>query len=266
MMYKITKNEEVEMILAYINGEYKETPYLYINIKKYGVSNINVRTWVDFNDNNEITGVYMIYYDCLHFFTRNPKKYPLDRLLNFINSNDLKVIMLQGEIGSAIEKKLLNYNSEKNYIFDMDKICIENNQVKCSIAMREDILEISDLLMNDSEYYNVYERQILIKQLLDRFDSGFSRFFVVRINNKIVASCSTYGETDNLAIVGGLIVHPKYRNNGLASAVESYACDILKKDNISRIVFVNYNNYVSLKLQTKLGGIKYSSISKFVKK
>ena len=266
MLSRVTKKSEISEIVKYIGKEYKATPYLYVNVIKYGLGTRNVFTWIDRNESEEIEGVYLLYYDCIHFYTNDVKNYPIQKLLEFIRHTNHKVIMLQGAIGDRIDNELLNYYSERNHVIDMDKVGVEEKEYKSEIAKREDISEIVDLLMADQEYVNVYDRKVLNNQLLDRYDSDFSRFFVVKMDGKVVATCSTYGEVQGFAIVGGVIVHPEYRRRGLAGDVESYACNVLSKESRSRVGFVNFHNTASLALHEKLGAFSIATLAKFVKK
>ncbi|MBR4750819.1 MAG: GNAT family N-acetyltransferase [Thermoguttaceae bacterium] len=266
MLNRITTVEEIKDAISYIGERYKSTPYLYVNILKYGLGTENVVAWFDKNKNNQIDGIYLLYYDCIHFYTNDLEGYPIEKLLDFADETAHKVIMLQGEIGNRVERAFQTYYSERNYVIDMDKCGLEDRVYQSQIAEREDIPQIVDLLMADPEYINVYDRNVLSKQLFDRFDGNFSRFFVVKMDGKIVATCSTYGEVPGFALVGGVIVHPDYRRRGLAGDVENYACHILNNEHISRVGFVNFHNAASLALHEKLGAFSIAVLAKFVKK
>lgn len=266
MIKRIEDYNEVKEIIDYIGEDLKKIPYLYVNVKKYGLGTDNILTWIDRNEHNDICGVYMRYYDCIHFFTKDTSTYSVHVLYDFINSQKHRVIMLQEEIGDRLDSYLDSYYSERNYVIDMDSVGLEDIQYKSELAKRTDICEIVDLLMADPEYYNVYDKKVLLDQMLDRYDSNFSRYFIIRMDNIIVATCSTYGEVDNLALMGGVIVHPKYRRMGLARDVENFGCHILEKNKISRVGFVNYHNTASLALHQKLGAYTIATLAKFIKK
>ena len=266
MLTKVENQLEVQEIVEYIGDMYKAIPYLYVNAIKYGTGSERVRTWLDRSQNGRIEGVYLLYYDCIHFFTRDVEKYPVDRLLAFIKETKHKVIMIQGGVGDRIEQELPDYYSERNHVIDMDKVGLEESEYRSRIAEREDISEIVDLLMQDPEYVNVYDRQVLSDQLYDRFDGNFSRYFIVKMDGKVVATCSTYGEVPGFALVGGVIVHPEYRRRGLAGDVENYACHVLAKEGKSKVGFVNYHNKPSLALHEKIGAFSVATLAKFIRR
>lgn len=267
MLRKVADAAEVAAILAYIGDNFMTTPYLYLNVTKYGLGTERVTTWIDYGADGQMEGVYMLYYDCIHFYTNDVDAYPVGRLLGFIRNTPNKVIMLQGGIGDRIEGALADaYHAERNHIMNMNRVGLENRAYLSKMAGRDDIAEIVELLLADPEYIDIYDRKTLSDQLYDRFDGGFSRYFAVKMDNKVVATCSTYGEVAGFAIVGGVIVHPDYRRRGLAADVDSYACHVLSKENKSRVSFVNYENTASFALHEKEGGFAIGNMAKFVKK
>ena len=265
MLKKVSSQEEIRAITDYIGDDYKATPYLYVNVIKYGLGTDNVFTWIDQGDSDQIEGVYLLYYDCIHFYTKDIESYPIERLVDFINNTEHRVIMLQGDIGTRIQDHLSDYYNERNHIIDMDKVNDDSRVYESEIATRDDISAIVDLLMEDPEYVDVYDRDVLSRQMFDRYDSGFSRYFVVRRDGKVVSTCSTYGEVPGFALVGGVMVHRDYRRQGLASEVEMFACHTLASEGISKVGFVNFNNSPSLALHEKLGAFSIATLAKFVK-
>ena len=268
MIKKIETYNEILNVLNYIGDDYKTVPYLYVNLIKYGLGTNNVETWVDYQTSDIIKAVYLVYYDCIHIFTKETKSYNISNFINFIREKKHNVIITQEIIGDRLSPVLQeNYWIEKNHVVDMSSVGLIDKKYHGEIAEKKDIVEIADLLIADSEFSNVYERQRLIDQLIERFEDGFSRYFVIKKDNKIIAAYNTSGEVPGFAIVNGLIVHPQYRHKGYASEIVNFACNTLEKENIkSRVSFVNYKNNASLLLHEKLGAINISTLSKFVKK
>lgn len=268
MLERVKSPIQLTEIKSYFADNYYAAPYLYVNVIKYGLGTENIFTWMDRNNENKIEGIYQLYYDCIHFFTNDIISYPVEILLNFLKENDHKVIFLNENIGKQIEDKLLNnYSYAINYIMNLDHVGNgEISENSCEIGKREDIPQIADLLMSDREFYTVYDHKVLLRQLFDRFDSNFSRFFIIRNNNTIIASCSTKGEIDNFAILGGYIVHPDYRRQGLAEKIVNFACHTLENEGKNRVSFVNSMNVKSLSLHKKMGADVVSTIAKYVRK
>lgn len=267
MITRCLDDNKIPEILDYVGDEFKKTPYLFANVKRYGCGTENIKLWIDEDEDKNLHGIYLFYYDCLHFFTRDNDTYPCQEVLDMIKELGPKVIMVQGPFGQRIEDQLeQDFMIERNHVIDMDKVGVDKNEFVSEVAGREDIAQVVDLLMNDPEYVEVYERDVLNAQMLDRYDGGFSTFFIVRKDDKVVASCSTYGEVDGFALLGGVIVHPEYRRRGYAADVENFACHYLNQNNISVVGFVNFNNTASLSLHEKLGAVAISTLFKFVRR
>lgn len=81
MVSKYMSESEVKEILDYIGDDFKTVPYLYADVVKYGAGAPNVRTWIDRASDDSLRGVYLLYYDCLHFFTRDDDGYPMETFL-----------------------------------------------------------------------------------------------------------------------------------------------------------------------------------------
>ena len=268
MIERCTDERNIEAAILYIGDAFKKTPYLYANIKKYGCGNDRIKVWIDFEEEADtIQGIYLLYYDCLHFFTRTNEKYEIEKALDMIQQLAPKVVMVQGDFGKRLEQDLNEiFEIERNHVIDMDKVGVDKTGFRSEVGVREDISQIVSLLLEDPEYRDVYEREILTDQMFDRFDGNFSTYFIVRMDDKVVASCSTYGEVEGFALLGGVIVHPDYRRRGLAADVENFACHYLTGQGISVVGFVNFNNTASLQLHEKLGAVAISTLFKFVRK
>lgn len=266
MLFKCVSSEDIKKIVDYIGDRYKEAPYLYVNLHKYGYGNQNVDTYYDCDNNGEIIGCYLKYYDCMHFFTRNVEQYPTDVLFDMVQSDGVKVIIVPEEVGKIIEREIgKEYVVEKSHIIDMDKVGINETEYVGEIGAKEDLDEIAALIYNDPFYKELFVPEVLKKQYHERFDDGFSRFFIERIDGKIVAACSTSGEVEGFALLSGVIVHPDYRRRGLAMTVENYACSVLEKDGLSRVGFVSFDNIPSLALHEALGAFSIAKLYKFLK-
>ncbi len=268
MIERCTDNKKIEEAIYYIGDEFKKTPYLYANIKKYGCGNDRIKVWIDTeNETDAVRGIYLLYYDCLHFFTRENETYETKKALDMVWQLEPKVVMVQGEFGKRLEQDLGEiFEIERNHVIDMDKVGIDKTEFCSEVGGREDISQIVSLLLEDPEYRDVYDREVLTDQMFDRFDGNFSTYFIVRMDGKVVASCSTYGEVEGFALLGGVIVHPEYRRRGLAADVENFACHYLTGQGVSVVGFVNFNNTASLQLHEKLGAAAISTLFKFVRK
>ena len=267
MIAQIHDLQTAKELVPYVINDKKSVPYLYANLKTFDPANESVKLFTDQED-GALKGIYILYYDCLHFYTQEEDTYPRDRVLEMIETLSPRVTMLQDVIGQDIKDVLLkDFILERNYIIDMDNINVGPEVTfRSTIAGREDIVAIADLLLSEEEYSIVYDRDTLIKQMLERYDLGISRYYAAKEDGIVTASCSTYGETDDLALIGGVIVHKDFRRRGLAADVENHACADLEAEGLSRVGFVNYENGPSLALHKKLGAVVHATYSKFIRK
>ena len=251
-------------ILEYIGDQYLYVPFFYMNLKRYGTTNENVLVWADL-ENDQLCGAYLQYYDCLHFFTRECN-YPVKKILDRIDAVKPRVVMVLGQIGDLLEPYLKDvYVPERTYAIDLSRMPRDGIYSNVELADEGDLQQMVDLMMNDPEYRDTYDRAVLHDQLRARFADHFSRFFVIRKDGDIAAMYSTYGETEDMALLSGLLVHPRYRRQGLASDIVRYACGRLSDETKRCIDFVNIKNVPSLALHKKNGGTIYSTLCKFVR-
>lgn len=103
-MIRRAAETEFSEIADYIGSRYMEAPYLYLNLKKYGVSDPSVPVLVD-RGKDGICGVYLMYYDCLHFLTWE-KDYPEDVFLQMVQEQNPKVIMAPEQFGANVSESL----------------------------------------------------------------------------------------------------------------------------------------------------------------
>ncbi len=262
---RIESMEEIAAVIEYVKENRKKVPYLYVNLRNLKPGDESVKAWYE-GDEAGVEAVYLLYYDCLHYFTDQLSDDKLNRLREVIKDVQPKVMMLPEEVGKRLEAELTGFALERNCIIDMDQVGTEADDFKSVVAGREDIVEIADLLLTEEEYSIVYDRDVLIAQMLDRYDQGISRYYMIREDDKIVASCSTYGETDDLAPIGGVIVHKDYRRRGYAADVEKHISHDLSKEGKTRIGFVNDLNTPSLELHKKIGSTICGTYYKFILK
>ena len=266
-MISLCKSEEdVKNILDYIGDDFKSVPYLYVDTVKYGAGASNVRTWMDYDANGEIRGVYLLYYDCLHFFTRDSDRYPLETLLNAVEFLNPKVIMTREDIAKRVEYILRSqYTPEKIRIMDFQRVKPEDSQSVCETASLDDIQKMIDLMMAENIYASVYDREILEKQMMERYNDHFSHYFVLKDGENLVAAYTTFAEVPRMILFGSLIVNPSYRGKGYAGMIIKYACHFLAEKDIVKLTSIEANNAASLRAHEKIGAFPIQTLYKFVK-
>lgn len=267
MLVEYSKKDNLTEIIGYLGKHFKSVPYLYTDIKLFQQCNESVRLWTDI-DSNTIKGIYLLYYDCLHFFTKDVGNYQIDKILSFIEEYRPRVMMYQDEVGYRLKEKLIDvYDFERNCIIDMDDISREDYvEYRSEVADRSEIEPYVDLMLTSERYAQVYDRKVLLDQMLDRYDMGTARYVVIKDEDQIVAGECTFGEIDDMGLIGGLIVHDDYRRMGFAADVTAKICEELAADNKTRIGFVDYDNSPSIELHRKMGAKECGVYFKYVMK
>ena len=102
---------------------------------------------------------------------------------------------------------------------------------KATRATREELGEIVDLLMTDEVMGGPYTRDLLYKQFLERYDTGFGRSYIRRNEEGIrFAHSGTYAELSDIAGISGGIVDPKYRCHGEYARLLGSVCGSLVEE------------------------------------
>lgn len=252
----------IEEIYDYIGQHREECLYLYVNLRRYGVDNPSMSVWLD-KENNKILGVYLKYFECLHFFTKE-SEYQLHTLLSMITQQNPQVIFMPKHIGQRIEEDLSPlYVLKYMEIMSTNELRHIDNPDGVERAGRSDIARIVEFLMDDTEYTNVYQQESVYNQFLHRYDDGFTRFHYILRDGKIVACEGTNAELDDIAIIGGLLTSPGYRGQGLGSKVLQSIWDEILSEGKQGFSFVE--NPVSKRLHNRLGINTVGAIAKFYK-
>ena len=265
MIKKLDGKVSVDLI-EYVHPDMTKVPYLYANLCHYDGLNENIVAYADM-DGDKINGIYLKYYDCLHFYTKDEDSYPRDVLMDMIEKYKTHIVMLQDKVGMSIKAEMdEEYELERNHVFVYNMDMSKERKYRSVLATREWIPGVVDLMVNDVEYRHIYKRETLLPQMYERFDEGFSRFYVVIEDNKVVAVESSYGETDDIGLLGGLIVHDDWRRQGLAEDVMNHLSEVMIKEGKTVVGFINVINEKSLAFHEKIGAVAQAMYAKFIGK
>lgn len=257
-------NKKISLILDYIGDDFAVAPYLYVNLKRYGVSNPNIKIWIDLQE-NVLRGIYLLYYDTLHFYTKE-KQYSVNVFCDKLYELNPKVVFVSGEFGKRLALNISGkYIAEEYYIVDLNVSRSLPNVSGVEIAERNDLADIANLMLTDPEFKEVYDKTILSSQLVSRFDDGFSRYFIIRCDGKVVASYSTYGECDKLYILSGLVVHPDYRRRGYGTQIMEFAHKTIAADGVTGVSLLRCGNAATMEIHKKMCAKIVASQYKFIR-
>lgn len=246
-------DSDIKKVINYIGEDRTLCFYMYMDIIECGTEDEGLGLWISENNDN-IDMVCYIYFDCLHVFSR--QGCVVSEVIKLINDIDPKVIVGNENDISEIEKELKEnrYTYELNHIITADIIMHSEVNVDVQLAKEDDIPEIATLMMKDHIYYSVYSYDKLCDDLRRRFREGFGRLFVVRdSDNRIIATNATNAETDDLAVIGGLVTDPDMRGRGLGRSITASTWNLIRREGKQGLAFLLSDNINTINLHKKMG-------------
>lgn len=245
--------EEIQKTLDYIGDDRLLCFYLYMDVLECGIEDEGLGLWTSEKD-GEIQAVMYQYYDCLHLFGR--EECPVKDVLAVIGEINPKVIV-SSEANIAALKEHLDENQyiyELNHIITTDVLMKENPAIEIKHATKEDVPEIAAMMMKDHIYSEVYSYEKLCSDLTRRLESGFGRLFIIRDENgRLVCADATNAETEDLAVIGGLVTDPEMRGRGLGAAMTASVWNRMLKEGKRGLAFLLDDNEKTINLHKKLG-------------
>lgn len=225
---KVVEADEKNRILEYLKKDIANCIYLYLDILNYGISTDNVTVWME-EDHQGIQWIMMKYYDSFQIYSRNTL-YELENILHLIQTHRVSMISGPKSIIQQIEKKCGLYHASYGEIFLMDHYRKIDSGHPIEKAKEADAREIAELICGDPEIGGHYEAENLAAQLTDRIRTGTGRSYIIRESGNIAAHSAAYAETRDIAVVGGTIVSPDYRNTDYYLLLSNYLLqELLKK-------------------------------------
>ncbi len=213
MIYKVTKQEDLQRILDFIGSDFYNCPYLYLNIHKYGLDETKVSIYIDEID-DEIRIVALFYYDCLHVYYKcysEDIESEVHILVKRLQPRTIYVSSFKNSVLSYIDgykgKEVLVMSPQ--YFLDIDTSIVKN-------ATLADLPGIAKFMY--SFWSDVYiSPEVIWQQIRERMNDGFGRTKYIDVNGECVACVSSFAELSNFAICSGLLVSDSQRGKKLGS-------------------------------------------------
>lgn len=236
-MYKIAEKAQVSALLEFFEQDLTHCLYSYIDLKKYGINNPNLKIYY-YENEGKITSAATSYYNGLQLYA-NDYAFPVAETTALINRLKPSMVASTQHIIELIKHNFADsYSLENGYVCGISStnhICPKYEVVRASY---EDLEEISKLICSDEGvggHYTVNELKI---QLKDRMEESFGRNYIIRLDGKIVCHAATYAEVSKLAVISGVITHSAYRGKGLAlEAVTKLCSDLLSEGKQPHLFF-----------------------------
>lgn len=257
MIRSVTDEKEINYILEILNPYREKCLYLFCNITKLGGYNQNFKIFFE-DEDNTVIGQY--YGDSVHILA--PEKIN-DTIYSFILKTRPRTIFSSRRI--ELDQR---YDEEITSVYKLTK---KVEAAYCEQTLKQlkqkDIESLTSFLYTySSEYQKTYDKEKLQNQLFDRLESGYCRYFGVYSNDQLIACAFTKAEISDLMIVGGILVSPEYRGNGLGKALCGHKAMIAVKENKDAYCFIDENNKVSVSLHIGCGYENVATVYKYTSK
>ena len=251
--------KDINRILAYIGNDYGRCLYMYIDIKKYGVDKDFFSVWTWENETGDIRALVSKYHSGMQLFSRTDDfdVYEIKELIDRFNPS---MVVGMDETLEKIRPILPGYDEEYGLVGKLAGLQIAPGAEAYS-ARDEEIKGIVDLISEDEALGGPYEYEELMDQYTERRKEKFGRNYIQRDNdNRLIGHAATYAETEEIAVISGVITAPAYRGCGYSKGILAALCDALLKE--GKDVFSYYYIPAAKKMHE---GIGFETIGKWTK-
>ena len=266
MIVKCNSNQQEYMIEDYIGDEYYKCLYLYMDLKRYGIDSEKIEVYIQLT-NGEIEAIFLIYYSCLHVFSRQ-NAFDLFEFWQYFKKIDFSMIYCERSTAEYLWQGLFD---EVSPFFDMKfgwvariDMVDKKDSGKAQVATDDDFFQIVSMIYEDEDIGKSYNIKELSRQLVERSKEGFSRNYVIKEGNLVIAHACTNAEVEDIAVVAELVVNKEYRRQGYASDIWRSLCGDLISEN--KMVFSFYYSDGSRALHKKIGFKEVCVWTKIVKR
>ncbi len=245
-------NSYIPQVIDYIGEDKYKCFYLYMDMKEYGAQGPDVGLWMC-GEGARIDGVMYRYFDTLHLYSR--EIFPQREALAMIEQLRPKCVTgEQSSIDPLKGKTTDAYAYELSHIITTDKLMDGKSDLSVQQAGKADVPEIARLMMKEPIYNSVYTYESLCEQLENRIDSGFGRLFVMREpDGRLVATNATSAETEELAVISGLVTDTEMRGHGLGRAITASTWNLVLTEGKRGLAYLGADNENTLSLHHKMG-------------
>ncbi len=242
----------IPQVVEYIGEGKFQCFYLYMDLLECGAQGPDVGLWIS-GDGEEIEGVAYRYFDTLHLYSRD--KFPWRDALGLIDELRPKCVTgSQATIDKLLGKTKDTYAYELSHIITTSRLMDGRSDLAVRQAGMADVPEIAALMMKEPIYNSVYTYESLCQQLTDRLKTGFGRLFVMRDETgRLVATNATSAETEELAVISGLVTDTELRGRGLGRAITASTWNLVLREGKRGLAFLGAENENTLSLHRRMG-------------
>ena len=246
------KPQDYNLAIEYIlSKKLVISPYILINLSFYKENDPNFEFYYS-KDNDDFLAFISVYYNNIQLWTSDAADY--NELISFIKTNKFKTVSAQINV---LEKLKLNITNRGGiYCLDQYANDCNGNITIFKKPTDPDYYKIAVLMSMFSDIGSDPKERS--KRYKERNLSGMSRnYYCTNSDGEIIAHAGTHGESEYCAIIGGVVVHPDYRRNHIATnLVQSLSHDLTYE---KKTVYLVAFNEKAVDMYKKIGFIHYCS-------
>lgn len=228
IVMRVAEEKDREDILHYLEENLQDCVYLYIDIMNYGIATDNIKVWLQ-EEAREIRMVVMKYYDSFQIYSRDAA-FDVKAVQSLLEKYPVAMLSGKKDIIERLEKQCPEYEAAYGAVFLMDRYREVPAAVDICEAMESETREIAELICTDREIGRHYTPEGLEAQLTERIHTHTGRSYIIRDKGRIVAHSATYAEAEGIAVVGGTIIAPEYRNSNFYMLLSNYMLQKLAEE------------------------------------
>lgn len=254
MFKQVLDRNKLDKVIEILTPRREKCLYLYCNVLKYGIGNENFKIFLE-EASGDVIGVY--FEDSVHILAENGIS---DSILQFLEGNKPRAIF-----SSAIIKELQQYDEELTGVYRLQKELFKTRFIHGIKQLGADDMEmLTEFLFEHSEEYRkTYDKEKLEKQLTERLETRYCRYFGKFEDEMLIGCAFTKAETNDIMIVGGILVSPICRGLGIGRELCFQKGVIACQESKTAYCFIDDLNYVSIQLHTGVGYKKVGNIYKY---
>lgn len=253
-MLKKCDESYIPRVVEYIGADKVLCFYLYMDLLECGATADGLGLWVCEDENGAPQAVMYRYYDALHLYSHG--LCPREETLSVIRALDPKVITGTQTIIDDLRDGLDagRYAYELSHIITADKLMDGKSSLAVQPAGEADVPEIAALMMKEHIYNTVYTYDSLCESLIRRIREGFGRLFVMRTEEgRLVATNALSAESEEFAVINGLVTDPDMRGHGLGRAITASTWNLVRNEGKRGLAFLGAENENTLSLHRRMG-------------
>lgn len=253
-MLKKCDETSIPRVVEYIGEDKVLCFYLYMDLLECGATADGLGLWICEDEAGVMQAVMYRYYDALHLYSRG--LCPRNETLSLIRELEPKVITGTQAIIDDLRDGVDGgkYVYELSHIITADKLMDGKSDLEVQPAGESDVPEIASLMMKEHIYNTVYTYDNLCESLIRRIREGFGRLFVMRTaEGRLVATNALSAESEEFAVINGLVTDPDMRGHGLGRAITASTWNLVKNEGKRGLAFLGAENENTLSLHHRMG-------------